>query len=210
MGSTTTQDRPGTRDCAPVRIAFRFDDSVGVPIAIFRSSIPSPSIPLFTLRRTLHSARRKTRGRADRYSFLVRRLHPLLHAGLSRRTVNYFSRHGNSNCRRTHPRGAVGSRSNWIIKPPVPGYTLPFSVRVSLQLDSPDLQLYRPRTDQSQLFPGKICFLLNRLAAGPRSAPTASPLSCSTEARFDLGPPSPVSASCSASCRANSVSRRLT
>lgn len=91
VGSTTTQDRPGTRDCAPVRIAFRFDDSVGIPIAIFRSSIPSPSIPLFTLRRTLHSARRKTRGRVVRYSFLVRLLHPLLHAGLSRRTVNYFS-----------------------------------------------------------------------------------------------------------------------
>src|SRR5438128_8989287 len=28
----------------------------------------------------------KTRGRADRYSFLVRLFHPLLHAGLSRRT----------------------------------------------------------------------------------------------------------------------------
>ena len=29
----------------------------------------------------------KTRGRADRYSFLVRLFHPLLHAGLARRTV---------------------------------------------------------------------------------------------------------------------------
>src|SRR5439155_19940111 len=28
----------------------------------------------------------KTRGRSDRYSFLVRLFHPLLHAGLSRRT----------------------------------------------------------------------------------------------------------------------------
>jgi hypothetical protein len=33
---------------------------------------------------------RKTRGRVVRYSLLVRLLHPLLHAGLSRRTVNYF------------------------------------------------------------------------------------------------------------------------
>jgi hypothetical protein len=29
---------------------------------------------------------RKTRGRVDRYSFLVRLFHPLLHAGFSRRT----------------------------------------------------------------------------------------------------------------------------
>jgi hypothetical protein len=90
VGSTTTQDRPGTCVSAPVRIAFRFDDSVGVPIAIFRSSIPSPSVPVFTLQRWLHSARCKTRGRVVRYTFLVRLLHPLLHAGLSRRTVNYF------------------------------------------------------------------------------------------------------------------------
>jgi len=108
MGSTTTQDRPGTRGYAPVRIAFRFDDSVGVPIAIFRSSIPSPSMPLFTLHHAPRDAVCKTRGRVVRYSFLVRLLHPLLHAGLSRRTVNYFFRSAtiishawNSNCRRT-------------------------------------------------------------------------------------------------------------
>jgi hypothetical protein len=71
-------------------MAFRFDDSVGVPIAIFRSSIPSPSVALFTLQRWLHNVRCKTRGRVVRYSFLVRLLHPLLHTGLSRRTVNYF------------------------------------------------------------------------------------------------------------------------
>jgi len=33
---------------------------------------------------------RKTRGRADRYSFLVRLFHPLLQAGLARRTVMGF------------------------------------------------------------------------------------------------------------------------
>jgi hypothetical protein len=33
---------------------------------------------------------RKTRGRADRYSFLVRLFHPLLQAGLARRTVTKF------------------------------------------------------------------------------------------------------------------------
>ena len=79
-----------TRAIAPCRAAFRFDDSVGVPIAVFRSSIPSPSVPLFTLHHAPRDALRKTRGRVDRYSLLVRLLHPLLHAGLSRRTVNYF------------------------------------------------------------------------------------------------------------------------
>ena len=60
-------------------------DRVGVLIARFRSSIPSPPIPLFTLRWTPRGAQRKTRGRVDRYSFLVRNFHPLLSAGLSRR-----------------------------------------------------------------------------------------------------------------------------
>jgi HTH-like domain len=40
--SRITRERPGTCVGAPVRMAFRFDDSVGVPIAIFRSSIPQP------------------------------------------------------------------------------------------------------------------------------------------------------------------------
>src|SRR5215472_7779170 len=57
------------------------NDSVGTPIAAFRSSIPSPPVPLFTLPPAPHSASRKTRGRVDRYSFLVRLFHPLLHAG---------------------------------------------------------------------------------------------------------------------------------
>src|SRR5215469_11949372 len=60
---------------------------VGVRIASFRSSIPTPPIPLFTLRRAPRGAQRKTRGRVDRYSFLVRNFHSLLHAGLARRTV---------------------------------------------------------------------------------------------------------------------------
>src|SRR5690349_10568960 len=90
LGSTTTQGRPGARAIAPGHAAFRFDDSVGALITVFRSSIPSPSVPLFTLHRAPHDALCKTRGRVDRYSLLVRLLHPLLHAGLSRRSVNYF------------------------------------------------------------------------------------------------------------------------
>src|SRR5206468_4533869 len=86
MGSTTTQGRPTACGSAAGRMAFRSGYGVSALIANFRSSIPSPSVPLFTLHWTLHSAQRKTRGRADRYSFLVRLFHPQLHAGLSRRT----------------------------------------------------------------------------------------------------------------------------
>src|SRR6185369_9428750 len=43
-------------------------------------------MPLFTLRSAPRGTAAQTRGRADRYSFHVRLLHSLLHAGLSRRT----------------------------------------------------------------------------------------------------------------------------
>jgi len=85
-GVYDTQDRARTRDAAPAHVAFRRVKSVGVLIASFRSSIPSPPVPLFTLRRTPHDVQRKTRGRVVRYSFLVGLLHSLLHAGLPRRT----------------------------------------------------------------------------------------------------------------------------
>jgi hypothetical protein len=69
------------------------NDSVGALIAPFRSSIPSPPIPLFMLRRAPRGPQRKTRGRADRYSFLVRLSHSLLRAGLSRRSVTRLQRY---------------------------------------------------------------------------------------------------------------------
>src|ERR1700680_5311251 len=50
-----------------------------------------PAYPLSTLRCVPRDTQRKTRGRADRYSFLVRNFHPLLHAGLSRRTAILIS-----------------------------------------------------------------------------------------------------------------------
>src|SRR5277367_6475124 len=87
-GPTTTQDRAGTCDVAPAHVAFRQCKSVSVLIASFRSSIPSPPVPLFTLRRTPRDVQRKTRGRVVRYSFLVGLFHSLLHAGLSRRTAS--------------------------------------------------------------------------------------------------------------------------
>jgi hypothetical protein len=52
---------------------------------LFAAQCPTPPIPLFTLRRAPRDAQRKTRGRVDRYSFLVRNFHSLLHTGLARR-----------------------------------------------------------------------------------------------------------------------------
>src|SRR5215472_2178252 len=70
----------------PVHIAFRCLESVGALIAGFGAQCPCPPMPLFTLRGHLAMPQRKTRGRVDRYSFLVRLFHPLLQTGLSRRT----------------------------------------------------------------------------------------------------------------------------
>src|SRR5208283_3927791 len=59
------------------------------PSRFFAAPLPSPLIPLSTLRRQPRDCLRKTRGQVVRYSFPVRLLHPQLHAGLSRRTVRY-------------------------------------------------------------------------------------------------------------------------
>src|ERR1700741_4996347 len=76
----------------PRHVAFHQIKSVGALIASFRSSIPSPPVPLFTLRRAPRDTQHKTRGRVVRYSFLVGLFHSLLHAGLSRRTDSAIMR----------------------------------------------------------------------------------------------------------------------
>ena len=60
---------------------------VGVRIASFRTCIPTPPILCLRFACVPRDTQRKTRGRAVRYSFLVRLFHPLLHAGLARRTA---------------------------------------------------------------------------------------------------------------------------
>jgi hypothetical protein len=54
---------------------------------LFGAPYPPHLFPCCPLRRAPRDAQRKTRGRVDRLSFLVRLLPPLLHAGLARRTV---------------------------------------------------------------------------------------------------------------------------
>ena len=91
-GLRLRRTKAGTRDVTPDHVAFRQCKSVGVLIASFRSSIPSPPLPLFSLRRTPHGVQRKTRGRAVRYSFLVGLLHSLLHAGCSENIIRLKER----------------------------------------------------------------------------------------------------------------------
>src|ERR1019366_8426975 len=89
LGSTTTRDHSPTRATVGACVAFPHCPQGRHPGLGFRSSIPCPLIPLSTLRRQPRDCLRKTRGQAVRYSFPVRLFHPLLHAGLSRRTVRY-------------------------------------------------------------------------------------------------------------------------
>jgi hypothetical protein len=50
---------------ASARLAL-WGPAIPIGVASFRSSIPTPPIPLFTLRRAPRDAQRKTRGRVDR------------------------------------------------------------------------------------------------------------------------------------------------
>src|SRR5229473_8093007 len=79
--SGNSRDRPCS--CCLPRITKKSASG----LHLFEAQSPTPPIPLFTLRRAPRGTQRKTRGRADRYSLLVRILHSLLPAGLSRRTV---------------------------------------------------------------------------------------------------------------------------
>ena len=79
------------RAIAPVHVAFRTLQGRRRPDCQFTELNTHPAYPLSTLRCVPRDTQRKTRGRADRYSFLVRNFHPLLHAGLARRTVTILT-----------------------------------------------------------------------------------------------------------------------
>ena len=59
---------------------------VGVRVVCFRGSMATPPILYLRFAGSLAVAAQDSRPKVDRYSFLVRLFHPLLHAGLSRRT----------------------------------------------------------------------------------------------------------------------------
>ena len=66
-GSKTTQGRPGTCTVAPVRVAFRYRNSVGTlnKCLYFRGSMAGLQAPLSTLCLAPRSALRMTRGQSD-------------------------------------------------------------------------------------------------------------------------------------------------
>ena len=81
-GSPTTPGRPGARDGAPGRVAFRISHCVGTRNRNFRGSMAGLCVPLSTLRLRPYGHRARLGADVDRYSFIVRDLHPLLLAGL--------------------------------------------------------------------------------------------------------------------------------
>ena len=62
MRSSTPRGRVGTRADAPPRVAFRLRPRRPHLEIRFQSSVPSPHVPLSTLRRPLSGSRRMTRG----------------------------------------------------------------------------------------------------------------------------------------------------
>ena len=88
-GSLTTQGRLAARDLTqPAVWLSSYRDGVSALFNdFFEAQSPGPPIPLSTLRTKPHGIARKTRGQDGvALSFLVGLLHPLQHAGLSRRT----------------------------------------------------------------------------------------------------------------------------
>ena len=87
-GSPTTPGRPGTRDYAPVRLAFRDLKRVGTRnITSYAAQWLACALPYRRFADTLANANARLGADADRYSFTVVDSHLLLFAGFDRRTI---------------------------------------------------------------------------------------------------------------------------
>ena len=88
-GSPTTPGWPGTRDDAPVHVAFRDHDDVGTRnFQAFAAQWLACVLPCRRFADTLAGADARLGANADRYSFTVVDLHRLLLAGFDRRTAS--------------------------------------------------------------------------------------------------------------------------
>src|SRR5467141_2763719 len=81
-GSSTTPDRPGARDIASVRVAFRARNSVGTRGLAFAAQWLAYALPYRRFVAVLADANARLGADVDRYSFIVVDLHHLLLAGL--------------------------------------------------------------------------------------------------------------------------------
>jgi hypothetical protein len=83
-GSVTTPDRPGTRDIAPVHVAFHMRNCVGIrDDKAFVVQWLACALPYRRFTGILADTRARLGVDVDRYSFTVRDLHPLLLAGFA-------------------------------------------------------------------------------------------------------------------------------
>src|SRR5260221_12623684 len=81
-GSSTTPDRPGARDIASVRVAFRARNSVGTRGLAFAAQWLAYALPYRRFVAVLADANARLGADVDRYSFIVVDLPHLLLAGL--------------------------------------------------------------------------------------------------------------------------------
>ena len=82
-GSPTTPGRPGTRDCAPVRVAFRDLKRVGArELTSFAAQWLACALPCRRFDVTLADAAARLGAEVVRYAFLAVDSHHLLLAGL--------------------------------------------------------------------------------------------------------------------------------
>jgi hypothetical protein len=116
-GSPTTPGWAGTRDDAPVHVAFRASDHVGTrDFLAFAAQWLAYALPYRRFADTLANANARLGADADRYSFTVVDSHLLLFAGFDRRTIiqefctpgnalNVSRRRRRPRSRREHDRG---------------------------------------------------------------------------------------------------------
>src|SRR5260221_13941162 len=92
-GSSTTPDRPGARDIASVRVAFRARNSVGTRGLAFAGQWVASALPDRRFVAVLADANARLGADVDRFSFIVVDLHHLLLAGLPAHFESYMPSH---------------------------------------------------------------------------------------------------------------------
>ena len=106
LGSSTTQDCPGTRATVPVHAAFRHYKSVGVLIASFRSSIAQPTYtPVYA---SPCSSRGTTQNSGPSGSLLLPRK-----ALSSSTSCRFIPAHCNGDRAAPHSRAIAGDTYSW-------------------------------------------------------------------------------------------------
>jgi hypothetical protein len=95
-GSSTTPGRTSARGDAPIRVAFRYSESVGAQdYQVFAAQWLAYAFPYRRFANVLTDADARLGADADRYSFIAVDLHHLLLAGFYRRTRNQAFRDKN-------------------------------------------------------------------------------------------------------------------